>query len=159
METFQQDWADRHLMGLWQVTPWQLKFNSLFMGELQSKHKCHCHSIKWIFEVKTTTVQHCNTVKNSNNFVHISARHLEELFWIYFPASSLSGSHPCLTLGFKSSQQRNNGVKKRLIGQSTTPNPWAAQDEAEHWVCNLLTRLFESFFCTRKCRKQPHTAA
>lgn len=112
METFQQDWADRHLMGLWQVTPWQLKFNSLFMGELQSKHKCHCHSIKWIFEVKTTTVQH--TVKNSNNFVHISARHLEELFWIYFPASSLRLVAPTPAWHLGSSQvSREIMVSKR----------------------------------------------
>lgn len=35
----------------------------------------------------STILQH--TVKTSNNFSHISAGHLEELSWIYYPASFL----------------------------------------------------------------------
>lgn len=73
-----------------------------------------------------------HTVKTSNNFVHISARYLEELSWIYFQASFLELVVPTPAGGFKSSLQRNNDVKKRLIWKSTTPSLSVAQEEAEH---------------------------
>lgn len=57
------------------------------MGELQSKHKCDCHPQKaGLKSQKDDSLRHRVTASGSAD---ISARPLEVLAWIYYPASFL----------------------------------------------------------------------